>query len=203
MAEEKQAVVTETDSQAKPGTEATDARDKDDLDSLLDEWKSSAIDPSKSTPEQKTDADKTKSDGDDRLARLERRLEDQQFKADIAPVLASFRDQIPDTVLTDKELTNLINGWAIDDPRLRTAWLNRHDDPGKWNRTVKSLSDSFKKRFSNLPDKSATEDREAVTAAVRGASTKAPEDRPPSYGSMSNKDMSDDIEKRYGYRPNV
>jgi hypothetical protein len=201
MAEEKQAVVTETDSQAKPGTEATDARDKDDLNSLLDEWKTSS-EPSKSTPEQKTDAD-TKSDGDDRLARLERRLEDQQFKSDIAPVLASFRDQIPDTVLTDKELTNLINGWAIDDPRLRTAWLNRHDDPGKWGRTVKGLSDSFKKRFSTLPDKSATEDREAVTAAVRGASTKAPEDRPPSYGNASNSDFASDVEKRYGYRPSV
>src|SRR3990167_7767676 len=128
-----------------------------------------ATDDQSKTGAEATDADKSKSDGDDRLARLERRLEDQQFKSDIAPVMASFRDQIPDTVLTDKELTNLINGWAIDDPRLRTAWLNRHDDPGKWGRTVKGLSDSFKKRFSSLPDKSATEDREAVTAAVRGA----------------------------------
>jgi len=41
------------------------------------------------------------------------------------------------------------------------------------------------KEAKNRVDPDATEDRAAVTAAVKGASAKAPEEKPPNLGKMT------------------
>lgn len=50
-------------------------------------------------------------------------------------------------------------------------------------------------------DRDATEVREAVTAAVRGASAKVPADTPPDYGRMSNYDFNKSVREKYGFDP--
>jgi hypothetical protein len=53
-----------------------------------------------------------------------------------------------------------------------------------------------------MPDPSLTEDRDAVAAAVRGASVnRVPEERAAFYGRMSNTDFRKDVVARYGFDP--
>jgi hypothetical protein len=60
------------------------------------------------------------------------------------------------------------------------------------------LGKSFAKKFSKMPDKQATEDRETVAAAVRGASTRAPEGKAPNFAAMSDNDFQAEKDKLFG-----
>jgi formylglycine-generating enzyme required for sulfatase activity len=66
----------------------------------------------------------------------------------------------------------------------------------------RELSRAFHKTASAVVDPGLTEHREAVAAAVRGASThRAPESAPPSFGSMSTADFRNEVKSRYGFDP--
>jgi hypothetical protein len=53
------------------------------------------------------------------------------------------------------------------------------------------------KAAQSFPDKDATEDRMAVSAAVRGTSTTAPAETPPNYGAMTDAEFEAE-KKRIG-----
>jgi hypothetical protein len=202
MAEnDKPTVVTETDTQAKPETEATDARTGDELDALLREFETQAKpETTPSKPETKPDA--TSENGSQkRLDALEQQLTDWRFQQDIKPVIDKVRGDIDPAIYDDDDVRDWIDRQAKADPRLAQAWLDRHKDPAKFGRVVEGLGKKLSARFSKLPDKQATEDREAVTAAVRGASNRAPEGKAPSYGGLSDNAFAEQVEKEHGFRP--
>ena len=94
-----------------------------------------------------------------------------------------------------------LDAQARSDPRLAAAWSQRHANPKQFQKVVTGLSQSFAKKYGKLPDKQATEDREAVTAAVRGASTRAPEGKAPDYSGKSDAEFREDVRKNYGFNP--
>jgi hypothetical protein len=87
---------------------------------------------------------------------------------------------------------------SIRNPELRKAFDNRYSSP-----EAKHWAESrFKKAMQNLskaaksfPDRAATEDRAAVSAAVRGASGAMPEERPPNYGAMNDAQFKAELAK--------
>lgn len=171
-----------TEATARPVVEATGAQvtETADLDSLLSsfdtETKASppAPEPKPAAPTAVVDLEARKE-----LAAL-------KFEKEFKPVLAAVRGDIPAEVLSDEELTDLIDGRAKRDTRLQNAWNNRASNPKAWSGIQKALSAEIAKKFSKLPDPDATEDRAAVTAAVRGASHKAPAEQAPNYGAMTD-----------------
>ncbi len=64
--------------------------------------------------------------------------------------------------------------------------MQKDANPRQWGRIKSELGREFKKKFDRVPDLQVTEDRAAVVAAVRGASTKAPVEKPPNLGQMSD-----------------
>lgn len=198
MADDKQTVVETTEEKLVASTEGSeDARTTEPtLDELLAEFSQSTDKPAKSsTPEQKpTNAD----DLVKRLTALEEERAQTQLRKELDPVIRKVKG---DTPMKEEWIEDILNGSASRNPKLANAWMNRHQNPAAWDKVVTAIGKDIAGVFSNAVDKQATEDREAVTAAVRGASTKAPEERPPEYGSMSNNEFADDVAKRYGFRP--
>jgi hypothetical protein len=125
----------------------------------------------------------------------------REFQADMKETVKQIRGELAEDIASDRLVRAWIDGMAEDNPKLANAWVNRKNDPKQFARIVEGLSREFHKEFSRRPDPRTSEDRELVSAAVRGASTKAPEDRPPSYGTMSDSEFAATIEKQFKFRP--
>jgi hypothetical protein len=70
---------------------------------------------------------------------------------------------------------------------------------------VNGLSRECQKEFADIgrkPDAATTEDREAVSAAVRGASTAPPPTKAPDVSKLSNDELRKQTQEKYGYTPN-
>lgn len=202
----QQAVVTQPDAQATPAAEGADARASgDDLESLLKEFDTSTQPKTEPTPTpaQQPGAAPISQDALKRLETLEKTLADDRFQKAIAPVIQTVRGDIPKDVMTDEEIQDWMEGRAKRDPRLTQAWIDRDKNPQAWGKVQAGLRTELSKKFSKLPDANATEDRDAVTAAVRGASTKAPEGKAPDFSKASNQDFRNEVEQKWGYTPNV
>jgi hypothetical protein len=127
----------------------------------------------------------------------------QKIDQDLMATVKSVRGDIPETVISDLVVKGWLNAASESDPRLVDAFNNREQNPARWNQVVAQLGKKLRSEFSRLPDVAETEDREAVTAAVRGASTKPPPAKAPDFKSMTNQDFANDVEKKYGFRPLV
>lgn len=207
MTEPTQAVVAAADTPPKAGSEANDARTGDDLDALLDQFKQEAAPAAPSNPPPQTEA--VTPDLKALEAKIQsfegvaKHLSDQKFKSDMQTTVKAVRGDIGSDVVEDDLVEAWLDTQARKDPRLQKAWLERDNNPQRFAKITVELGKQFAKKFSKMPDRSATEDREAVTAAVRGASTKAPAEAPPNYASSSNADFRKDVRAKYGFDPGV
>lgn len=196
--ETTQAVVDDTKTTPEAVAADTSAR-TDDLDSLLGQFEAET----RTQPEQKPAAAPPTDDVAKRVEQLERTLAETRFKSEFQPILKRIRGDIPETVLTDEEITDLLDGRAKRNAQLQTAYLNRSHNPAGWAKVEKALNSELAKKFSRLPDPDATAERDAVAAAVRSASTKAPPDKPPNLGGLSNAEYNQKVKEQFGFNPGV
>lgn len=183
-----QSVATDTEAQAKPDAEATSAQDTTpSLDSLLNEFETQAKPQPAPAP--------AKAAPDPVVAELQRDIASMKFEREIEPVLKNIRGEIPQDVLSDREFLALIDDRAKHDPRIQNAYWNRASNPSVWAKIEKGLNAEYSKKFQPRVDAAATEDRNAVAAAVRGTSTKASEEKQPDYGSMSQAEFARELAK--------
>ena len=191
-----QSAAQTTEAPAQPVAEGTGAQTTADLDSLLAEFTEKTAKPAP-VPEPTPAA--IPPDVAKRVELLERTVAERDFKDQLKPVLERIRGDIPSEVLADDEIQDLVDGRARRDPRLQQAWLNRASNPQAWNKIEKALNQELSKKFSKLPDANATEDRDAVTAAVRGASSKAPEGKAPNLSRMTDSELRNFTKENYGF----
>jgi hypothetical protein len=196
-----QTVVDTTNAPAQQGATEGTAR-IDDLDAALKEFDTATT--TSSPPEPKP----TTTTNDDpglaaRLATLERERADERFRSAITPIVQKVRGDVPPEVFDDDEVIAWMDARAKKDPRLQSAWTNRDKNPAAWDRVVENLGREFGKKFTPRVDESVTADRHAVTAAVRGASNRAPEGKAPDYSGMSNAEFREAHKRDYGYFPPV
>lgn len=202
-----QTAVDATPAPAQPGATAPDARnDGDDLDALLSEYDSSTrAPPAPASPAPATpgaaDTDIKALTDEVRGLRTERQKE--VFRRDMDAMVKDVRGDLNPELFDDRLVEAWIDGEARADPRLLQVFANRHENPKQFKKVVETLGRSFNKKWSKLPDRGATEDREAVTHAVRGASTHAPPDKPPDFANKSNAEFRNEVKEKFGYTPNV
>jgi hypothetical protein len=84
---------------------------------------------------------------------------------------------------------------AVQNARLRASFDNRGSDPRTFNRELRKAYDRIYEGAKSIPDKQATEDRAAVVHAMRGSTTKAPEEKAPDYGSMTSGEFAKELSK--------
>jgi hypothetical protein len=196
--ENKQAATEEADAQAKTGAEETGAQDKkDDLDTLLAEYEEGTGPSTEQKQAEKTDPNV------ERLERLERTLNERDYRDDMKLVVGSVRGEFTPDEVDDEFIDTWVNAEAKKDPRVAQAWMKRHDDPQKFQRVVAGLSRKFAEKHAKIRqrDEDATADRESVAHAVRGASNKAPEGKAPDYTGQSDNEFRKSVEEKYGFTP--
>ena len=77
---------------------------------------------------------------------------------------------------------------ANKDPTFLNAFQQREKSPEQWSQVLRAMGREMSAKQSK-PDPNATDDRIAVAAAVRGASTtKSPDDKPITRKSLSKMD---------------
>lgn len=200
-----QPVVDATHTTAKPVVEGSDARnDGNDLDSLLAAFDTQTKTTVSPAPNQPVAPDVTA------LAATVQSLQGQiaevsnfKFRQDMDETIKDIRGDMDGEVFDNEFVESWLDAQARKDQRLQTAWLQRESNPGQFKKIRAELGKAFVKKFSKLPDKQVTEDREAVTAAVRGASTRAPADAPVKYGNQSNAEFRNTVKDQYGFDPGV
>lgn len=171
MDQDKQAVAEDTEGQAAPVLEENSAQDtqkEDDLAELLDEFKQA------SKPEQTQQSDDT-----NLVRALQQQVQElQQDRAaevdqkDFDKVVNAIADGSP---LPKTLVAGAVREIAIQDPNIQKAWEARFDNPRAWAKAQELIGEKFKSETENLPDPQVSQDREAVAAAVRGSSKRAPE----------------------------
>lgn len=195
----EQPAVDATKTPAQPGVEAgQDARkDGDDVDTLLNEFQASTktSEPApQPKPEPKAGTEATPSKPDPAIAEVR----DYIFRQDMNKTVTAVRGDLDPERFDDDFIEAWLDTRSRKEPRLAEAWVNRNRNPQAFQKVVAGLGREFSKKYGSLPDKQATEDREAVTAAVRGASNKAPEGQPPNFGSMTDAEFAAEKSKMFG-----
>lgn len=113
----------------------------------------------------------------------------QREKADAEVVFAKAHEvavEIAPWLPPDMARAWIVNE-AMTDPALSSAWENRHASPeaaGIAQRQIDRALRKLGKHLRSMPDPNTTEDRNLVTAAVRGASGPPPPERQPDYAKM-------------------
>lgn len=193
MADE-QAVADQPDPESQETSADGGSAQDDDLDSLLNQWESSSAE-SAETGEQTDDDSDLDPKEIKRMRKELNEIREAQWQNEthqaVSEAVSVMRKSVADEMDVPSELwEDVLYGKAARDDRIRTAFMHRHKDPDKWNKTLASLAKQTVKGFKkDGVDKSATEDKNAVSSAVRSASKSPPADEGPSEKDFDN--MSD------------
>lgn len=199
---EQQAVVDETRVAATPATGVDNAReDVDPLDQLLAEYDQGTKKPDPVTPPENKPTP-LPDDVVQTVRFLESEVRESRREKDeraISETVASIRGDVPTDVYDD----DMIRGWlevqAVKDPRLAEAFKQKNQNPRGWERVKGELRKALAKKAGSQIDRGATDDRAAMTAAIRGASTRASADPPPNLGRMTDAELRKHTQDNYGF----
>lgn len=205
--ENTQAVVTETETAPSAAVEGTGAQ-KDDLASFLDQYEQQTRSNNSPNPAQPVTAPIT---SDPVIAELKAKVDSWELKE------AQVKSEAEESALRKQLIGNhdLPEEWAEvyirkiarENPKINGVYNNRENDPAEWNKARSLLKKGFdayvKEKIGKPVDAEATGDRVAVTAAVRGASNRAPESATPKLGNMTNHQFNEWVKENHGYHPGV
>ena len=195
-----QTVVDDTKPPAQQGGQVDGAR-TEDLDTLLAQFEQQTKEPP-SPPAQQVTADQGNIAAElQALKSTVNQFAEETFRADLNALVKQVKGDLD---YDDDLVEAYIDAQARRDNRLQRAFLERKAKPEVFQRIAKELGRKFSERVSKRPDPALTEDREAVAAAVRGASThRAPESPPPNLGKQSNNEFRRHVIDTFGYDPGV
>lgn len=155
--------------------------DTDDLDALLDSYKSEERQKGDQKPEEKQGG---KPDIDALLKEV-RELRERQESFEKEARLGENRKDLSESVkaikkaepglakLKDQRVEDMLVGQGLRDPRIEEAFARRRIDKKGWDKVLKGLAKDFAGDFD---DEDKGEDIDAVTAASRGVSTRRSDD---------------------------
>lgn len=190
-----QTVVDDTKSPAQPGEAVDSARnDGQDLETLLAQYDTETKKPEPVSPQPQTQQQQP-AQVDPNVSRLLSRID----REDLGKLVGEVKGDLD---FDDEFVEAWIDTQARKDPRLQRAWLERESNPKAFGQIARELGKSFAKKANRRPDPALSEDREAVAAAVRGASTnRAPDSPAPKYSQMSHNEYRNKIREQYGFDP--
>jgi hypothetical protein len=113
-------------------------------------------------------------------------------------MISEFSDKVPSDyadMWLRKEL--------IADGELLQTLMQRYSSPQAKDRAERAMVKTLKRlreHVKAMPDREATDTREAVSAAVRG-NGKAPARAPKNYGNMSDREFRKEVSAAFNYEP--
>ena len=152
----EQTVANEGETQSQTETKPEGA--PDELDQLLAEY-----DGAKETKTEEPDLKSTVTE----LASFVRETRNDRLQNDINAAVKAVKGDAP---VDDDVVRAMLEVKAQKDSRFKSAWDNRKSNPEGWERVSKAFGREMEAKFEGLKiDKSATEDRAAIAASVKGA----------------------------------
>ena len=198
----KQPATEKPDPAAAPAGEGSGAPEKkDDFEAALNEYE--AADGS-SSEQQKP---KTEAKADDetlsRLKRLENEQAERVYREDLGKVIGQVRGDFAADEVDDEFIDSWLNAQAKKDARIAQAWAQRHDDPAKFKRVVKGLTQAFAEKHARLRKQAqdATDTKEVVAHAVQRGQTKPSPGTAPDYSKMNDAEFREAVKKEHGFSP--
>ena len=205
MSDVEQAVSNEPDGSPKPenpGGEAAQVNqpEGDDINAALSEYDNEVNrnQPAPSTPSHQSEQEEEVSV---RLQRLEREQQDRIYRTDMDAACDTIRGDLPADRFDNQFLEGWLNARAMQDKRILRAWEDRSNDPAKFKRVLTGLAKELAGKWGDYSgvDQDATSTRDAVAAAMKGGTTKAPEGKPPELGKMTDAQLREFTQKEYGF----
>lgn len=178
--------VADTDAPAKPATEDKGAQEPS-IDELLKQFEQT-----ETPPEQTNDikADDLKADDiKEVVSFVKETREDRIRETTDKDVSAAVKAVKGDLDIDEGLVKELLYGKASTDPRFLRAFQLRHENPEGWTGVQQAFGRELASRLAK-PDQGLTDDRAAVEAAVRSASTGSSEEPPPDFGSMTDSEFN-------------
>lgn len=178
MPETTQPVATEANGAAAPTPEAVSGA-QDDLDSLLAQFDAPKLaeqpKPEQAKPETKPEEPKAAAPDPGTEARL-RAIEAEFVDRDINNAVSVVKHAMGDSAsrLPDSLIRGALQDQASRDPRFARAWQQRGSNKAAFEKVLDGLGRQLSKELATVPDANATEDKAALRAAVRSASTVSP-----------------------------
>jgi hypothetical protein len=139
----------------------------------------------------------------DRVDEMARTRALEEAGRDLEVACMQVRGDLDAGVYNDAFVQTWLDNQARSSPGIQHVWMNRERDPHAYYAAIEALEKKFAKTFSRAPDAEATADRNAVAAAVRGASGRAPPEPKPNYGRLSDAEFRREVREKYGYDPGV
>lgn len=192
-----QAVVDGANAVAQPTADASNAQEPT-LEQLLDEY-----DRSVQRPQAQPEPVQQQPYIPDAPATLPPEIKYMQEKMFMDDVRKSLKAIAGDSKIPEDAALGWLDQKARKIPQIAMAFQNRHRDPRMVQKWEKYLQKEWASDFGPTIDPVATEDREAVAQAVRGASTKVTADPPPKLGGMSNAEYRKYVREQHGFDPGV
>lgn len=195
MSDEERQPVADADNPETQQSSGAEEGAQDDLDQLLAEYESSTESDNDSTSSGGRDTKEQPSSTDaisDARVRDVVSWVDEQRQREIAErtredvdnaakaLREGWDDAPPETLLKGK-----IYERAAEDRRFLNAFQTRHRDPDKWNRILKATQKELQRELTAQPDRDATEDRNAVSSAIRSSSKAPPPNEGPSESEIA------------------
>ncbi len=207
-----QAVVDKTNAPATPSAAESTARtDGDNLDALLAEFDQGTQQAASPSPQPATTA--APQNGASQISREEfdaLRMEiaagrHEKEQSAIKETCANIRGDISPELYDDAMVEGWLTAQSRQNPKIVEAWQRRASNPNAWAGIEKELNTRLKAKLAKMPDANLTADRDAVTAAVKGASssTKVSTEPAPKLGRMSNAEYRRHVIDNYGFDPGV
>lgn len=203
MSEEKeQAVSEETEAPVMPQeaevVDTAQESDSDDFEKALSEFETKASPPA-------TQQDYQSEDFATEFQHFRQEFEEERYRADMKKVVNEVRGDLDPDLIDDEFVDSWVNGMARKNPKLAQAWMDRRANPEGFNRVLKGLNKQFTKKYGKLSrvDAEATSAREAVAAAVKGTSGKAPEGKQADYSDKTNNEFRRLVRDEFGFDPGV
>lgn len=129
----------------------------------------------------------------------------QQDREDWGRVTAFAKDLVAEFPSAPEGYAELwLRNELTTDPEFRQVLADRYTSPRALDRAERAMERQFKKlrdHVRSFPDRHATEDREAVAAAVRGGPRTPPPPSAPNYATMTDKEFSKSVESDFGFKP--
>lgn len=120
---------------------------------------------------------------------LQNSIVNQQHQTDIQDVSKVIMGDVNSPGVDSEFVETWLNAQAGKNPRLASAWANRHANPDAFQKVVGSLAKQFQGKFN--VDQQITSDMDSVTSAVRSASTKSPDtETSVNWGALSDADFA-------------
>jgi len=125
---------------------------------------------------------------------------------DAANVMAWAKQETESFTIPEDYAENFVRSRYLTDAELSQTWDGRYESDeamANCERALRRTMKALKQSAGQAPDPGATADREAVTAAVMGASNQAPESPAPDLSHVSDKALREYTRKNFKFEPNI